>query len=96
MPILWHFDSKLETIVETDASNYIVSGILLQKHTHPETGKQILHLVAFMSDKISTIECNYSIGDKELLAIISLLEKWYIYLYQLPKPFTIITDYHNL
>ena len=94
--ILRHFDLELETIVETDASDYVVSGILLQKHTHLETRKQILHPIAFMSEKMSPVECNYGIGDKELLAIISLLDKWYIYLYQLPKPFTIITDHHNL
>ena len=41
-------------------------------------------------------ECNYGIRDKELLAIITALEKWYIYLYQLPQTFTILTDHHNL
>jgi len=41
-------------------------------------------------------ECNYGIGDKELLAIINALEKWHIYLYQLPRLFMIRTDHHNL
>ncbi len=49
-----------------------------------------------MSEKMSPAECNYGIGDKELLAIISSLEKWHIYLYQLPRPFTVLTDHHNL
>jgi len=41
-------------------------------------------------------ECNYGIGDKELLAIINTPEKWHIYLHQLPRPFTILTDHHNI
>ena len=49
-----------------------------------------------MSEKMTPAECNYRIGDKELLAIIMALEKWHIYLHQLPHTFTILTDYHNL
>jgi len=45
---------------------------------------------------MSPAVCNYRIGDKELLAIIKALDKWHMYLHQLPQPFTIITDYHNL
>ena len=67
--------------MEIDASDYMVSGILLQKYMHPETGKQILHPVVFMSEKMSPMLYNYGIGDKELLAIISSLERWHIYLY---------------
>ena len=83
-PILRHFKPELEMILETDASDYVVSGVLSQKHPHLETGKLILHPVAFMSEKMSPAECNYGIGDKELLAIISSLVKWHIYLHQLP------------
>jgi len=93
-PILRHFDPDLQTIVETDASDYVTSGILSQKHL--ENGKLVLHPVAFISEKMSSAECNYGIGDKELLAIIKALNKWHIYLHQLPQPFTIITDHHNL
>ena len=45
---------------------------------------------------MSPTECNYGIGDKELLAIVAPLDKWHIYLHALPKPFTIYTDHHNL
>ena len=45
---------------------------------------------------MSLAECNNGISDKELLAIIKALDKWHMYLHQLPQPFTIITDYHNL
>jgi len=81
-PILRHFDPELETLVETDASDYVTSGILSQKHL--ENNKLVLHSVAFISEKMTPAEYNYGIGDKELLAIINALEKWHIYLHQLP------------
>ena len=95
-PILRHFDPKLETILECDASDYVVSSILSQKHLHHDTRKQVLHPVAFMSETMTPAECNYGIGNKELLAIIIALEKWHIYLHQLPCTFMILTDHHNL
>ncbi len=93
-PILRHFDSTLETILETDASDYVVSGILSQRHPDPVTGNTTLHPVAFLSEKMSPAECNYGIGDKELLAIIACLEKWHMYLHG--TSFVIYTDHHNL
>ena len=56
----------------------------------------VLHPVAYISEKMSPAECNYGIGDKELLAIINALEKWHIYLHCLSWAFTILTDHHNL
>ena len=81
-------------ILETDASHYVVSGILSQKHL--EIGKLVLHPVAYLSEKMSPAECNYGIADKELLAIVACLEKCHIYLHSLPKAFTISTNHHNL
>ena len=70
-PILKDFDPNLETILETDASDYIVSGILSQKHL--ENDEHVLHSVAYLFEKISPVECNYGIADKELLAIVACL-----------------------
>ena len=86
--ILKHFHPELETILETDASDYVVSGILSQRYG------SILHPVAFLSEKMSPAEYNYSIGDKELLAIVAYLEKWHMYLHGVK--FRIFTDHHNL
>ena len=85
-PVLKHFDPTLETILETDASDYVVSGILSQRHPDPANpdGRGTLHPVAFLSEKMSPAECNYGIGDKELLAIIACLEKWHMYLHGVP------------
>ena len=93
-PILKHFDPALDTILETDASNYVVLGILSQCHPDLSTENSILHPVAFLYEKMTPAECNYGIGDKELLAIIAFLEKWHMYLHG--TSFTIYTDHHNL
>lgn len=83
-------------ILDIDASDYIMSSILIQKHPHLETGKSILYPVVFMLEKMSPAKYNYGIGDKQLLAITLSLEEWHIYKHQLPQAFTIVTDYYNL
>ena len=95
-PVLKHFDQTLETILETDASDYVVSGILSQRHPDPAKpeSRGALHPVAFLFEKMSPAECNYGIGDKELLAIMACLEKWHMYLHGIP--FVIYTDHYNL
>ena len=76
-PVLKHFDSTLETILETDASDYVVSGILSQRHPDPAKpqSRGTMDPAAFLSEKMYPAECNYGIGDKELLAMIACLEK---------------------
>ena len=95
-PILKHFDPALETILERDASDYVVSGILSQRHPDAPKpdGLGTLHQVAFLSEKMSPAECNYGIGHKELLAIIACLDKWHMYLHGVP--FLIYMDHHDL
>jgi len=63
-PILCHFHPDLNTVVETDASDYALGCILSQFH-----GRR-LHPVAFHSRKLSPTERNYDIHDKGLLAIV--------------------------
>ena len=46
MAILKHFDLTLETILETDASDYMMLGILSQKYL--ENGKPVLHTVTYL------------------------------------------------
>ena len=92
--ILKHFNPTLYTILETNASDYIISSILSQQHLDSMTGNSILYPVAFLLEKMLPTKCNYGIGDKELLAIIAYLKNWHIYLYS--TPFIIYTDYHNL
>ncbi|GME30143.1 uncharacterized protein ACHE_50633A [Neofusicoccum parvum] len=51
--------------LEVDSSDYVSGGVLSQKD---EEGK--LHPVAYFSKKLSDTECNYTIYDKELFAIV--------------------------
>nr|ABW72075.1 TE4 [Blumeria hordei] len=70
-PILANFDPDRRTVVEPDASNWAVGGVLLQ---YNDTG--ILKPVAHFSKKNLPAECNYPIHDKELLASICCLDEW--------------------
>jgi hypothetical protein len=88
--ILRHFDPTLETVIETDSSDFAISAILSQYH-----GKQ-LRPVAFMSRKMSSAELNYEIHDKELLAVVSAMKLWRHYLEGLNQSFTILSDHQAL
>ena len=54
------------------------------------------HLVAYHSRKFTTPEINYPIYDKELAAIISVLEEWRPYLVGAQHRVQVITDHKNL
>jgi hypothetical protein len=64
-PILTHFDPHHEYIVETDASDFTLGGILSQTAQDKK-----LHPNAFHSRKFSPAEINYESHDKELLTIV--------------------------
>ena len=70
-PVLRHFDSACQAILETDASDLVTGGILSQYNK-----ENVLHPVAFYSKRMIPAECNYHIYDKELLAIICYFEHW--------------------
>jgi hypothetical protein len=63
-----HFDHTKIAYLGADSSDYIQGGYLSQMKD------SILHLVAFFSRKLILAEYNYEIYDKELLAIINILE----------------------
>ena len=69
-PILQHFDSEKECIVETDTSDYI-SGAVLSQPDH----EGVLLPVAFLSHCHLLAEYNYKIYDKELLVIVCAFEE---------------------
>jgi len=68
-PVLAILDINKEIRVETDASDYATGGVL---STKCEDGKW--KLVAFISKLLNTIEWNYKIHNKEMLAMIRYLE----------------------
>ncbi|KAK2905717.1 hypothetical protein Q8A73_009660 [Channa argus] len=59
-------------------------------------GDQKLRPCAFFSRQLSPVERNYSVGDRELLAIKLALEEWRHWLEGAPQPFIIWTDHKNL
>jgi hypothetical protein len=70
-PVLAHFNPDLEMWVETDSSDTVTASVLSQ--VQPDG---VLKPVAFISQKMSPVECNYAIYDKELMAIIKAFEEW--------------------
>jgi len=66
--ILCHYNLDLELILETDASNRIVAGVLLQLYLDGEW-----YPIAFFLKTMALAKCNYKVYNKEMLAIIQLL-----------------------
>ena len=73
-PILTQFDRTLETIMETDASNQAIAGILSQSHV--VNGYRQLHPVEYHAKTLSSTQRNWPIDDKELFAIMYCFRKW--------------------
>ncbi len=69
--VLWHFDSKWQTILKINASDYVKDEILSQYND-----EDVLHSIVFYSKSMILAECNYHIYDKKLLVIIRCFEHW--------------------
>jgi len=78
--------------VEADSSDFATGAVLSQQST--TDGKW--HPIAFYSKSLSSVERNYKIHDKEMLAIIRALEEWRHFLEGATHPVEIWTDHKNL
>ncbi len=76
--------------MEADSSQGAIGAILSQE----QDGKW--RPVSFLSKVLSITERNYKIYDKELLAIMLVLDKWRCYLMGASQDFEIWTDHQNL
>jgi hypothetical protein len=90
-PTLRPFDWTKQVVVETDASDFVSAGVLSQ---YDDEG--VLRPVAFFSKKHTSVECNYEIYDKELLAIIRCFEEWRPELEGSENPILVLSDHRNL
>ena len=63
-PILTHYVPNQQLVIETDASDYAIAGILSQYKLDGE-----IHPLAFYSCMLHAAELNYDVHNKELLAI---------------------------
>lgn len=89
--ILRIFDPEKESTLETDASDKALGGYLKQKD---ENGK--LHPVVYYLRKMTLLEANYNVHDKEILAVVECLRTWRVYLEGAKYPVQIYSDYRNL
>lgn len=88
-PVLACPNYNLPFEVHTDASNFGIGGML----TQTVDGKE--RPVAYMSKSLSGPERNYSITERETLAVLTALEHWRCYL-ENGQPFTVYTDHSAL
>ena len=68
-PILKIYTLSLLTVVETDALDFVLGIYLVQKYSDRQ------YLVAYYSCKMTPLELNYDIYNKELLGIVAALKK---------------------
>ena len=88
--MLAHFDFKLKKWVESNSSDFVTADVFSQMHN------RILRLIAYFSKKLTSVECNYIIYNKELLAIVKSFEIWHLELASITGPVKVYTDYRNL
>lgn len=87
-PILTCPDFNLPFVVETDASDFGLGAVLVQK----QDGKD--RVICYLSRSLTKIERKYATTEKELLAIIFAVEKLRPYLQG--TKFTVVTDHYSL
>lgn len=90
-PLLLHFDPSKQCTLVTDASDFAISAILLQ----PDSAN-LLHPVAYFSRKLSPAEINYTIYDKELLAVIEAFRDMRAWLIGTSTPVIVCCDHKNI
>ncbi|KAM9365023.1 uncharacterized protein KZ484_011249 [Pholidichthys leucotaenia] len=89
---LYNVDPALQCLVEVDTSDSRVGAVLSQQS--PADGR--IQPCAFFSLRLSPAEQNYSIGDRELLAVRLALEEWRHWLEGAFQPFVVWIDHRNL
>lgn len=87
-PILCHFDNNLPIVLHCDASNRGLGAVcshFINKEEHP---------FSYFSRSLNKQERNYSISEKEILAVLFAIAKARPYIFQ--KRFRVVTDHRAL
>jgi transposase InsO family protein len=90
-PVLLTPDQTKPFVIETDASDFAVGAVLLQK-----ADDTLLHPVAYESSKLNTSQRNYPAQERELLAILHAWRKWHVYLDGAVETTIVYTDHASL
>ena len=90
-PVLAKWNPRDPLIVETDASDYALKAIL---STIDPSNNQV-YPIAFHSQSFTSLELNYDVHNKELLAIFKSFKLWFYYLERTLTLIDIITDHKN-
>ncbi|MBW0530101.1 hypothetical protein O181_069816 [Austropuccinia psidii MF-1] len=88
--ILSNLNPSLQTILETDASDYALGAVLSQVK---DSGK---HPIAFDSCKLLPAKLNYEIHEKALFGIVWALKCWRAFLFSLSNSFEVLKDHSSL
>jgi hypothetical protein len=94
-PILRQFDPDRPCTIETDASDYAIAAVASQRFTDSD-GTEHLRPVGFFSRKLKPAELNYTVHDKELLAIVDAFAHWKPNLLENKHAIEVLTDHRNL
>lgn len=87
-----YFRRNAPTFLYTDASAAGLGAVLLQKHN--ENGKITPRVIAFASKALTDVEKRYAQTQREALAVVWAVERFYIYLFG--TVFKILTDHQPL
>ena len=88
-PILVSPNFEKHFYIQCDASNVGIGAVIFQKDD--EGGE---HPIEFFSEKLNKAQQNYTVSEKECLAVIRAIEKFRHYIDLMP--FTVITDHSSL
>lgn len=87
--VLGFYNPQKEVELVTDASDYALGGVLLQKDD-----KEQSRPICYISKSLSPSEINWGITEKEAYSLVWCIEKLHMYLFA--KPFRVIVDHQPL
>ena len=90
-PVLAHPDWEKSFVLETDASNYAVSGVLMQVQHDNKLDKEVLKPIAYFSRKLNKAQRSYDAPSRECLAIVASILHFDHYLNS--RRFTVVSDH---
>ncbi|HWN07996.1 MAG TPA: reverse transcriptase domain-containing protein [Pyrinomonadaceae bacterium] len=91
-PVLVSPDSTKPFRIEADSSDFATGAVLSQVSAEDDKW----HPVAFLSKSLNSVERNYEIHDKEMLAIVRALQEWRHFVEGAEHQCEIWTDHKNL